>query len=57
MVAAAGVWLPPKEARRVVSRHHRVTPPSGWASPRARKAIDIYCRITITIIKILIAIL
>jgi hypothetical protein len=29
---------------------------SGWASPRAKKAVDIYWRIMITTIKVLIAV-
>jgi hypothetical protein len=30
--------------------------PSGWSSPRVRKAVDIYWRTTVVIIKMLLAI-
>jgi hypothetical protein len=39
-------------------RYHRtdVYQPSGWGSPGARRAVDIYWRTTIAIIKMLLAI-
>jgi hypothetical protein len=50
-------WDWPERPRR--QRFYRtidVYQPSGWNSPRVRKAIDIYWRVTITIIKMLISI-
>jgi len=46
-------WPPTRRRRyRIIN----VYPQSGWSSPGARKAVHIYWRVTITIIKILIAI-
>jgi hypothetical protein len=41
---------------RVRGRNFDHGAPSGWASPRVRKAVAIYCWIVITIIKVMIAI-
>jgi hypothetical protein len=45
---------PPR--RRRYYRTFDVYQPSGWNSPGAKKAVSIYWRVTITIIKMLIAI-
>jgi hypothetical protein len=49
------VRVSPRPRRR---RYYRTIDyrPSGWSSPGARKAVGIYWRVTITIIKALIAI-
>jgi len=45
---------PPRRRRRY--RTINVYQPSGWSSPGVRKAVRIHWRVTITIIKILIAV-
>jgi hypothetical protein len=51
--AEAWDW-PPRRGRRY--RTFDVYQPSGWNSPGAKKAVRIYWRVTITIIKMLLAI-
>jgi hypothetical protein len=47
---------PPTHRRRRYYRTVDVYQPSGWNSPGAKKAVDIYWRVTWTAIKMLIAI-
>jgi hypothetical protein len=49
-------WDWPPTRRRRFYRTIEYRPPSGWRSPTARKAVRIYWRVTITIIKALFAI-
>jgi hypothetical protein len=48
-------WPPRRRWRRYPSRFD-VYQPSGWNSPITKKIIDIYWRVMITIIKVLLAI-
>lgn len=48
-------WDWPPTRRRRYYRTVDVYQPSGWNSPGVKKAIDIYWRVTITIIKVLLA--
>jgi hypothetical protein len=47
---------PPTRGRYRRYRTFDVYQPSGWNSPGAKKAVRIYWRVTITIIKMLLAI-
>jgi hypothetical protein len=47
---------PPTRGRYRRYRTIDVYQPSGWNSPVVKKAVDIYWRVTITIIKMLLAI-
>jgi hypothetical protein len=47
---------PPTHRRRRFYQTTDVYRPSGWSSPRTRKIVDIYWRVTITAIKMLLAI-
>jgi hypothetical protein len=52
-------WPPRRGRYRYRYRYHRafdVSQPSGWNSPGAKKAVHIYWRVTINIIKMLLAI-
>jgi hypothetical protein len=49
-------WDWPPVRRRRFYRTIDVYQPSGWNSPGAKKAVNIYWRVTITLIKALIAI-
>jgi hypothetical protein len=49
-------WPPIRGRYRAYSRFD-VHQPSGWSSPGAKRAVQIYWRVTITIIKVLFAIL
>jgi hypothetical protein len=51
-------WPPTRRRYRRYRRYRTfdVYQPSGWNSPVAKKAIRIYWRVTITIIKMLLAI-
>ena len=49
-------WDWPPKRRRRYRGVINVYPRSGWGSPGVRKAVNIYWRVTITIIKMLIAI-
>jgi hypothetical protein len=49
-------WDWPPIRRRRYYRTVDVYQPSGWNSPGAKKAVRIYWRVTITIIKMLLAI-
>jgi hypothetical protein len=49
-------WPPTRRRYRAYPRHFDVYQPSGWNSPGVKKAIHIYWRVMITIIKVLLAI-
>jgi hypothetical protein len=49
-------WDWPPTRHRRYYRTFDIHQPSGWNSPLTKKVIDIYWRVTITIIKMLIAI-
>jgi hypothetical protein len=48
-------WPPPRRGRRYY-RTIDYYQPSGWGSPGVRKAVDVYWRVTVFIIKALLAI-
>jgi hypothetical protein len=50
-------WPPPPRGRYRYRTRFDVYQPSGWNSPGAKKAVHIYWRVMITIIKVLFAIL
>jgi hypothetical protein len=49
-------WPPRRRRRYRAYRNVNAYQPTGWNSPWARKAISIYCRVTITAIKMVIAV-
>jgi hypothetical protein len=49
-------WPPTRGRYRRYRTRFDVFEPSGWNSPGVKKAIDIYWRVTIAIIKMLLAI-
>jgi hypothetical protein len=50
--------FPERRPTRRLQRYYRTVEyqPSGWSSPRVRKAVDIYWRTTVFVIKALIAV-
>jgi hypothetical protein len=49
-------WPPRRRRYRTVRSRFDVYQPSGWNSPGVKKAVRVYWRVTITIIKLLLAI-
>ena len=49
-------WPPRQRRWRRFRETIDVYQPTGWASPRARKAVDIYCRVMITAVKMVVAV-